>query len=58
MSKLSTRLAALARSPKARAALEQARQQAAKQAAKPENRRRIAQLKARLKGGGGNSTSR
>jgi hypothetical protein len=52
MSKLWTRLAALASNPKAKAAIEQVRQKAAKQAAKPENRRRIEQLKARFKGGG------
>jgi hypothetical protein len=54
MSKLSTRLAALASSPKAKAALEQVR----KQAAKPENRRRIDQLKARFKGGGASAPPR
>lgn len=55
MSKLSARLVALAGNPKAKAALEQVRQQAAKQAAKPENRRRIEQLKARFRGGGTNT---
>jgi hypothetical protein len=54
MSKLSTRLAALAKSPQAKAALEQVR----KQAAKPENRRRIEQLKARFTGSGGNTPPR
>jgi hypothetical protein len=58
MSKLSTRLAALASSPKAKAAVEQVRQQAAKQVAKPENRRRIDQLKARFKGGGSSAPPR
>jgi hypothetical protein len=58
MSKLSTRLAALASNPKAKAALEQVRQQAAKQVAKPENRRRIDQLKARFKGGGSSAPPR
>jgi hypothetical protein len=54
MSKLSTRLAALASSPKAKAALDKVREQAAK----PENRRRIEQLKARLKGGGAGAPPR
>jgi hypothetical protein len=40
------RLAALAKNPKARAALDKARQQAAK----PENKARIEQLRARLAG--------
>jgi hypothetical protein len=46
MPTVAERLAALARNPKARAALEKARQQAAK----PENRRRIEQLRARFSG--------
>ena len=58
MSQLSTRLAALASSPKAKAALDQVRKQAAKQVAKPENRRRIEQLKARFKGSGGSTPPR
>lgn len=58
MSKLSDRLAALASNPKVKAAVEQVRQQAAKQAAKPENRRRIEQLKARFRGGGTNPPPR
>jgi hypothetical protein len=47
MPTIAQRLAALARNPKARAALDKARQQAAK----PENRRRIDQLRARFSGG-------
>jgi hypothetical protein len=44
MSSLVTKLTALARNPRTRAAIEQARQQAAK----PENRRRLEQLRARI----------
>ena len=48
MATLAERLAALARNPKTRAALEKARQQAAK----PENRARIEKLRARFMGPG------
>jgi hypothetical protein len=44
VSALTDRLAALAKSPKARAALEKAREQAAK----PENKARIEKVRARL----------
>ena len=44
MTAFTTKLAALARSPRARAVIEQAKQQAAK----PENRRRLEQLRAKL----------
>ena len=48
MTTLTERLAALARNPKTKAALEKARQQAAK----PENRARIEKLRARFMGPG------
>jgi len=44
MNSLITKLLALVRSPRARAAIEQARNQAAK----PQNRRRLEQLRARF----------
>ena len=47
MSRLATKLTALARSPQGKALIEQARQQAAK----PENRRRLEQMRARWAGG-------
>ncbi|HEX2806510.1 MAG TPA: hypothetical protein VHN80_10115 [Kineosporiaceae bacterium] len=42
-----TKLTELARSPRARVAIEKVREQARQQAAKPENRRRIEQVRAR-----------
>jgi len=48
MNSLITKLLALVRSPRARAAIEQARNQARNQAAKPQNRRRLEQLRARF----------
>jgi hypothetical protein len=51
MSKLMARLTAFARSPKGQAAIEEVR----KQAAKPQNRRRIEKLAARWKGSGGHT---